>query len=246
MSASMNLPLRRRFHAIQKLLATAAAGEVRIRYKIGAIVGSVQEGEATYGTRAVERLALGLGRDPATLYRYGVVARVWSEREMRALCRRRNRYGEPLSWSHWLELAGLRDWKSWLERALAEGWSVRRLREEIEAVADASASSETLDEDETTRTALLETIRDAERWNARVTHSLAPVLERLARSPDRSPQIERLFARSLDVFEDALRRTGAMMARMQKLAPRRPVQQLTSRVERAASPRMAASPILRS
>jgi hypothetical protein len=47
------------------------------------------------------------------------------------------------------------------KRALAEGWSVRRLKEEVDAGAQELPPSQTLDEDETTRGALLETIRDA-------------------------------------------------------------------------------------
>jgi hypothetical protein len=239
-AAAMNSPLTRHFRAIQALLATAAADEIRTRYKVGAIVRRVQDSEATYGARAVERLALALGRDQATLYRYGTLAKTWSEREMVALSRRRNCYGEPLSWSHWLELAAEEDWKPWLERALSEGWSVRRLKDEIETGAREIPRSESFDEDETTRAALLETIRDAERWNARVTHSLAPVLDRLARSPRRSPQIEELFLRSLDVFNHAHCRTGAMVARMRELTPApaaQPPQRLAPRVEAAVPSR---------
>ncbi len=240
---TMNSRLRRHFRAIQRLLVTAAVDEIRTRYKIGGIVRSIQNEEAIYGARAVERLAIALGRDQATLYRYAAVAKMWPEQEMLALCRRRNCYGEPLSWSHWLELASLEDWRPWLERALAEGWSVRRLKEELEA--ETSGAQATFDEDETTRAALLETIRDAERWNSRVTHSLAPVLDRLARSPERSPQIEKLFARSLRAFADALRSTGAMVARMRELTPERPVQRLST-PERARQRSSHLSPQARS
>jgi hypothetical protein len=232
-TTSMNSPLRRHFRAIQKLLATAAVDEVQTRYKIGRIVRGIQDAEATYGARAVERLAGALGRDQATLYRYAALARVWPEPEMLALSRRRNCHGEPLSWSHWLELSTLRDWRPWLERALAEGWSVRRLKDAIETEVQERPALSTFDEDETTRAALLETIRDAERWNARVTHSLAPVLDRLARSPERSPQMNELFARSLNVFSDALRSTGAMVARMRELSPGRAKEGPAHRVDRA-------------
>ncbi len=214
--ASMNAALRRRCTAIQKLLADAAVEEIDKRYKVGAIIRAILEGEDTYGERAVERVAQALGREAATLYRYAAVAKMWSESEMRTLSRRPNAHGEPLSWSHWVELTRVpARWRYWLERALEESWSSRRLARELDAETREVDESEAED---TTRAALLEAVKDAERWNAQVK-SFAAALDRIARSPRHAQGVDELLARAVVVFGDVARRTGDVLARVRELAP---------------------------
>jgi hypothetical protein len=198
--AAMNSALRRKAVELQKLLADTAVAEVDGRYKISTIIRDVQDAEGTYGERAVERLASALGHDDATLYRYVAVARAWSASEMRALSRRTNRFGEPLSWSHWLALARLSDRKPWLERTLSEGWSARKLRGQLKAERQRLRSPRTLGPEETTSAALLESTKDVDRWNvqlgglahrakvsSQVPDILAPALPPLGPCPPQPP-----------------------------------------------------------
>jgi hypothetical protein len=124
---AMNRALREQCILIQRLLAEAATDEIDKRYKIGAIVRAVIETkDGKYGEHAVENLASAIGRDATTLYQYAAVAGMWTEPEMRVHSRRLDAHGEPLSWSHWMELTRAKaTWRQWLELALLESWSVR-------------------------------------------------------------------------------------------------------------------------
>jgi hypothetical protein len=102
---TMNAALKRRCELIRKLLSKAAGDEVATRYRIGVEILSIIRGESTYGTRAIERIAQAIGKSAPTLYRYATVAERWSPDEMRVHRRRENHHGEPLSWSHWVEIA---------------------------------------------------------------------------------------------------------------------------------------------
>jgi hypothetical protein len=218
---SMNAALRRRCTAIQKLLAEAAANEIDTRYKIGAIVRSVMEDDGTYGERAVERIADVLGRDAVTLYRYAAVAKTWSEREMRDLSQRPNGHGEPLSWSHWVELARApKTWRQWLELALLDSWPVRRLAREIGAELSEAAEALDSDAEDTTCGALLEVVKHAERFNVDM-RALAALLDRLERSPRPPRDIEDLLGRAEDVVADVARKSVELLARVRELAPRK-------------------------
>ena len=103
---SMSEPLRRRCEQIRDLLATAAGDEVRTRYRIGRLLLRVKRAPGTYGTGAVKELARALTKDAATLYRYALVPERWPPIQMKLNSPEGNTpTGEPLSWSHWVELA---------------------------------------------------------------------------------------------------------------------------------------------
>jgi hypothetical protein len=213
---SMNAALQRQCGAIQKLLAEAAVSEIDSRFKVGVIVRSILEAEGTYGERAVERVAEVLGREAGTLYRYASVARTWSEPEMRGLSRRPNSHGEPLSWSHWVELARApATWRQWLERALAGSWPVRRLSRELDAKMQDWLEA---DAGDTTCAALLEAVKHAERLNAEMK-AFGAVLDRLARTPGPPREVEELLARVRKVFRDVAQRSGDLLARVSEVAP---------------------------
>jgi len=132
----MNLALRERYVELKTLLAEATGKDVRARHRIGRLIADVKASEQRYGARAVKNLAAALGRDEATLYRFALVAEAWNERELEALLARRTPHGEPLSFSHLVELAQMAskaDRVEMLEFALSYGVSVREL---IEAIAD--------------------------------------------------------------------------------------------------------------
>jgi hypothetical protein len=218
----MNASLRRQCDAIQKLLAEAAADEIDTRYRVGVIIRSVIDAEGTYGTRAVERVAAVLGRDAGSLYRYASVARTWPESEMRTLSRRPNCFGEPLSWSHWVELSRVPTaWRVWLERALAGNWSARRLARELEADSQAASSQVPLMvAGDTTQVALRHAVDSMRRFEVEVTTSFEPVLDRIRRMPKQEQsKIGELLATALDLAESAHRKTGALVVKMRELGP---------------------------
>jgi hypothetical protein len=216
---TMNAALRARCEAVRKLLATAAVEEIDARYRVGVVIHAVKEAEGTYGEAAVERLAKVVGRDAASLYRYAAVAKAWPEPEMRALSRRANAFGEPLSWSHWVELARApKTWRQWLELALLENWSARRLSKEIDAETHDGNEREI---DDTTHGALVDVLRGVRRFDGEVADSFDALLDRLAREPPRrlSPDVRQLLSSVLELVDSAHLRTGRLAARVRLLAP---------------------------
>jgi hypothetical protein len=165
---AMNEELRSLFERIREDLTEARGNGMAAYYRAAGRIRCAKEGRATYGENALELIAKGLGMALKTAYRYAAVAKRWSQEEFTDLCARRNYLGLPLSWSHWLLLAGREvDWMTWLERTCAGGWSVKKLRKSIGPVrAKASKkSSDTLAADPATvtRSALRQRIDDAKR-----------------------------------------------------------------------------------
>lgn len=127
---------RAKCECIRELLSCATRDDASTRYRVGAHVRELKEGVAKYGTCGVARLAALLKRDEATLYRYALVAEQWSSEAFAAQLDRPTPSGEPLSWTHFVELstvddAGLR--MKFASRAIAEGLSVRALLSLIRA-----------------------------------------------------------------------------------------------------------------
>ena len=128
----MNPDLRCQYNAIRKLLANVTASDVRARHRVGQIVVEIRQSDERYGARAVPLLAEALARDESTLYRYASVAEAWSEAALESLLDRRMPGGEPLSWSHLLELAAIpsaEHRERVLNDVLVRGLSVRALSE---------------------------------------------------------------------------------------------------------------------
>jgi hypothetical protein len=215
----MNRALREQCILVQRLLAEAATDEIDTRYKVGVIIRSIMEAkEGKYGEHAIECLAAALGHNPATLYRFAAVARMWSESEMTVLSRRPNAHGEPLSWSHWMELARAKaTWRQWLEVALLESWSVRRLAREIDAELADKGSAKTPAED-TTRAALVEAVKHGERTSSEM-QSFAALLDRLEHERRRPREIAELLVQARQVFGDVSRRSVEIVTRVSVLAP---------------------------
>jgi hypothetical protein len=82
-----------------------------------------------YGARGIDTLALALGCDRATLFRYGQVARAFDPRSMRRVLAAQRRQRGSLSWSHLVLLSSVADHdrrRRLLEDAMT-GISVREL-----------------------------------------------------------------------------------------------------------------------
>lgn len=129
--------LKNQFHAIGK----STLDDVIARCEIGSTIEKVKNTK-TYGKNAVELLAKKLGRSPKTLYKYAEVTKAWGKHELEALLKRKNRHGEPVSWSH---LTALRNVEAderdrLIELALADGLSVREMTAYREKKENASSS----------------------------------------------------------------------------------------------------------
>ena len=90
------------------------------QWRLGDLAASV---ETTYGEQSLQKYAEEIGVEFNTLREYRRVA---------------NEFGNAtrvanLSWTHHREVAALDDPEPWLRMAAHEGWSVARLRQEIEA-----------------------------------------------------------------------------------------------------------------
>jgi hypothetical protein len=217
--ASLNQAFHRKVEAVRRLLARADLDETRTRHKVGVIVARLRDAKGTYGDRAVERVATELKLDASTLYRYATVASLWSERE---LSRARNCSGEPLSWSHWVELARVPSgWSTWLERVVAEAWSARNLARQIDAASEDASLPDLPAMADTTRTALLQTVKHLRRFGLEVTSSFEAVLDRMARASanEQTPELAELLAMALDLCEDAHKKTGVLVHRIRILRP---------------------------
>jgi hypothetical protein len=126
----MSPELRAQYDSLRRLLASATTNDVRARYRIGQVVAEIKTREDRYGARAVPLLAAALGRDETTLYRYASVAETWDEGALEELLLKRMPMGEPISWSHLLELATVRSPEArarLLNETLVRGLSVRAL-----------------------------------------------------------------------------------------------------------------------
>lgn len=99
----------------------------RVYWEIGRLLDERISGRAEYGRRAVERLAGELGILPRTLYR---------ARKLYQRLPGDSSLLDRLTWSHCRLLATVADdgdLRESMERAAAEGWSVRRLQEHLRA-----------------------------------------------------------------------------------------------------------------
>ena len=127
--------LKAKCQEARKLLAAAERTDVVARYQVGVIVREAMD-EGRYGKNAVGRMEKDLGRDQQTLYAYGLVALAWSAADFRAMAKEPNAKGIPLTWSHYEEIAAVKDGRArrgLVTRAQKKCLTVRQLREIIPA-----------------------------------------------------------------------------------------------------------------
>ncbi|WP_394838669.1 hypothetical protein LVJ94_17400 [Pendulispora rubella] len=130
----MNAPLRDRYEVLQRALTVRTEEVAWTRYRIGRLIADVKATEGLYGQGAITELAAALGFSEPTLYRFALVAETWSERQLKALLARKTPHGEPLSFSHLVQLAQVADEtlrREMLASAMNHGTSVRQLSKQI-------------------------------------------------------------------------------------------------------------------
>jgi CheY-like chemotaxis protein len=103
-----------------------------LAYRLALLAQGAAASTTSPGASIIEACARAVGLSRQTLQPYATVAARWTGPELRQLlAERRNKFGEPISISHLVELARLsnptRD--EWLERVFAEGLTVRQLRD---------------------------------------------------------------------------------------------------------------------
>jgi hypothetical protein len=120
---------------VRGLLSSATRQDILTRHQAGMVLCDVIRAPETYGSGAIELIAMDLGVSPSFLRQHVVVAQCWSVAEMEALAERTTGYGHPLSWSHLVALTAVKGRKvraAFAAEALANAWSVRELARRIE------------------------------------------------------------------------------------------------------------------
>lgn len=115
---------------LRDLMSRAELDDIVNRHAVGIVVQEVRDG-AKYGSGAVGKIAHELGVDESTLSRYAKVADAWTKPEIVALAKMKNAHGLPLTWSHLVEIADVKDGRrrrGLVGKVIEEGLSVRGLR----------------------------------------------------------------------------------------------------------------------
>ena len=195
---------------IRSLLASATAADVDSRYRVGRLLLQVKRAPGSYGVAAVETLARELGRDAATLYRYALVPQRWSAREMKLLGARLTPSGEPLSWSHLVELARVESEPlrgQLADLALRDGLSVRELARRI----DEATEGERARREPSLRETLVSLTTLADRLAAQVSGGLEDALSGDRVTFLRTAELEGLFGRAIEAHTGLHERVRARL-----------------------------------
>lgn len=216
----MNTALQKRCAAIQTWLARAASDDVQARHRVGQLLVDTRKKEQVYGANAMGHLAAALRRPVSTLYRYAFVAECWSGREMKTLAGQLNAFGEPLSWSHWVELAQVRS-RNTRERlharALKEGLSVRELAHAARTLEPSHVTDQDNEGDESIAEAVDEVARSCERWSCQALAAAQALASQLRTSERTSPQLLGQIGRAVRAHE-AVRERSAEALRVLRAA----------------------------
>ncbi len=240
--ARMDAPLRKYYEALRQALAEDTGRDVWDRYRIGQLIADVKASELPYGRGAVPELASALGMNEGTLYRYALVAETWGERELKSLLARKTPLGEPLSFSHFVELAQVPDKKmrdDLLAHAFAHGVSVREL---IDAIAEARSQKAIRGRGVPADTLLRQVAAtcDAVQRKLEISERLLSNLEKSRPSSDTSTQelLADAIAKQRAVLAASTRALEKLERARKKLAPAREKAPV-SRVTRKAAVRSA-------
>jgi len=130
----MNAALSKEYAEIKNLIKAVETKDVERRYALARRFADIRagDGKKKYGTGAVKKLAAALGWSKSSINDYANVAEAWPDkRKFVALVKKTDKFGKPLSWSHFVEIAKADDKKQrakLVEAALKHGWSVRELK----------------------------------------------------------------------------------------------------------------------
>jgi len=197
---------------LRGLLAGATRDEVLTRHRVGTVLRDIKSATGTYGEHAVERAATELGVTVPTLYRHLAVAEAWSAEELRALIDHTDRFGQPLSWSHFVTLTRAPDpvaRQALFEHCIEEAWSVRDLAFHL---TEGPALENATEAVTPVREALAEGIRNATRAAVDVGIFAEALADRLM--DDEPKHDAELFTRAIGAFEELRHRAEATLAQL--------------------------------
>ncbi len=126
MSANLSEQIEK-IRALMKEQTTTGATKM---YAIAVEVNAVMGDKKKYGKGAVKQIAKAVGQKVATLYSYGAVAKTWNATAFEALLKSVSSMGQPLTFSHFVELAKVKDMdedgrRALIKEALDKSLSVR-------------------------------------------------------------------------------------------------------------------------
>ncbi|MDC0743210.1 DUF1016 N-terminal domain-containing protein [Polyangium mundeleinium] len=197
--------LRDRCDKVRKALVKAGPQDTRARYQLGELVKDAKTDEEKYGKKAVAQIAVSLGYDEKTLYRYALVAKAWSLDELNELLKQSSlKTGMPIGFSHLLEIAGIDDKRKrrkYVNQVLKEGLSVRELKVRITAERVAAGEEPEIDTAKT-----LSGMRSASKnWLGRVRDWEERLLPALDGAPP-TPEVRAKFEEMLEQQRELVKR----------------------------------------
>ena len=129
--------LNSKIEQIKAKEASANKADVIRRFEIAEMCRDIVEGDGNhYGSRAVEKASEALGWDPTWFLRQAAVPARWSKRQFEQLAAKTDRHGITLNWSHFVELARIKDDERrdrLVKTARDDGLSVSDLKKRIKA-----------------------------------------------------------------------------------------------------------------
>jgi hypothetical protein len=130
----MTKALLKKCKELRRLYVEAEENDIKARRAFAVACCDICH-DTAYGDRAVENAADHLGLDPSTIRDYAAVVDAWSdEAKFLKEASAKDKFLKPLSWSHFVEVAQVKDGRvrrSLLTSARKEGWSVRELKKAI-------------------------------------------------------------------------------------------------------------------
>lgn len=146
--SSINDELRKEYQHLVQMFAGQLKKSVLFYYEVGCVIKKIYHDAATYGTHAVEKIAVLLGVERTLLYRMMQFHAAFSRSELEAILSKSESNGAcALSWSHFVLLLGVRDKEQrqrLLEEAVTKNMTVEELRS-ILRMSRASRSDRTLE-----------------------------------------------------------------------------------------------------
>jgi len=198
---------------VRGLLSAASRDEVMARHRVGAILCELKKLPGKYGDRAIDKVAAEVGVAATTLYRYAAVAEQWTHEDMKADLAKTNRFGQPLTWTHFVALSRVSRVPArrvLFETALANAWSARDLSGEVDA-AQATERGPARGASPV-RAALKEGIQSATRASTDVG-IFAEGLSRRLSDLDGDADAE-LVARAIEVFHELTQRAEETLSQL--------------------------------
>ena len=203
---------------IRGILAEAERHDTLARHRVGEMLRGVKRSTDTYGTHAVDRVAAEIGVPARELYRHIAVAECWSEAELTALVRETTRFGQPLTWSHFLAIATAREHVSraaLLGECLKNAWSVRELTQRIDGLsAHRGRSRDAVRAGEAMLAAIKEGVQTAGRAVAELRTLEDALADRLDDADE--PLDDAVLAHAEERFDELLARASSMLEQVRR------------------------------